>query len=216
MDGCTNEKLGRMLHDFELDLLSPEDRQSFELHLYECDHCATLVQEFMDSARIIRDDPEAREIIAEIAGQANDSSGSRARKKPFPFMKMLIAAAVVLVLALPSYLIWLQPHETAVTQTLELLPIRSGGGDVIYSNKGGDVKIVFFVSESFTGEAKLTISSIEGDTVIDRSSFSDFNNKGLGSIILPVSKFRAGNYILTISLASETGIDNRTYFFLVK
>lgn len=216
MDGCTNKNLGRMLHDYELGLLSAEDRERFELHLYECDYCTALARDFIDSARIMRHDPEAKAIIEDLAGQASGSSVGRTRKDPFPFTKMLIGAVVMLVLAVPTYLLWLQPQGTDVIQTLELLPIRSGGSDVIYSNKGGDVKIIFFISESFAGKADLLISSVAGDTVVNKPGFSDFNDKGLGSITFPVSMVSDGNYTLTIRPDPETGVEERVYMFRVR
>jgi hypothetical protein len=209
MDGCTNQKLGRLLHDYELDLLSDEDRFQFELHLYECGHCLALVREFTDVSRILRDDPEAKAIIGNIASEEH-------RRRPFWITKLLVAAVIVMVLAVPTYLLWLQPEVPSVTQTLELLPVRTGGSDIVYLEKGGDVEISFFVPDSFEREADMIISSVTGDTIINIPGFSRINDKGLGSITLPVSNFSAGNYILAISPAHETGVEERIYMFRVK
>jgi hypothetical protein len=103
-----------------------------------------------------------------------------------------------------------------VVQTLELLPSRAGGNDIIYLEKGGDVEISFFVAEQFQGEADLIISSIAGDTVLHTPGFSDFNDQGLGSITLSVSKFSDGHYMLTIIPVPETGLEERIYMFRVK
>jgi hypothetical protein len=216
MDRCTNQKLGRLLHDYELNMLLAEDRRAFELHLYECDYCLGLIHEFTDASLIILHDSEAKEIVADIANESTDLSSRRIRKKPLRLTNWLIAAAIVLALAIPSYLIWLQPQEATVVQTLELFPTRAGGSDVVYLEKGGDVEINFFAAESFRGRAYVTISNIAGDTVYSKVGFSHFNNSGLGLIRVPVSIFSPGNFKLTISPDPETGVEERTYMFRVK
>lgn len=216
MSDCTNQEMGRLLHDYELNMLSAEDKHQFELHLYECDHCLALVREFTSVSRIMKTDPDAKAIIEGVADESSDVSHGRTRKESSPFTKLLIAAVIVAVLGIPVYLFWLQPDKTAVVQTLELLPTRAGGSDVIYLEKGGGVEINFFVSESFMGEADLIISSIAGDTVINTPGFSDFNDRGLGSITLPVSVFLSGHYMLTIRPDSASGVEERVYMFSVK
>jgi hypothetical protein len=216
MAGCTDENMGRLLHDYELNLLSPEDKHQFELHLYECDHCLTLVREFAELSQVIMHDTEAIAMIEEIADESSEVSSKRTRKEPFRFTNLLMAAAMVVVLAIPTYMFFLQPEDAGVMQTLELLPIRTGGNNIVYLEKGGDVQISFYVSESFTGNARLVISSIAGDTIVDTPDFSDFNDKGLGSITLPVADFSTGNYMLTATPSPETGVEERIYMFRVR
>lgn len=216
MSGCTNPQLGRLLHDFELELLSPEDRHRFELHLYDCAHCLHQAREFMSVSRILKYDPDAHAIVKDLAGESDDVKQGRSRKQFSPFTKLLIAAVIVVVLAIPAYRYWLQPDQTAVRQTLELLPARAGGSDVIYLEKGGDVEISFYVAEYFQGRVDLIISSIAGDTLINTPGFSDFNDNGLGSITLPISMFSDSHYLLNIKPDPETGVEGRIYMFRVK
>jgi hypothetical protein len=208
--------MGRLLHDYELDMLSTEDKQQFELHLYECDHCLSLVREFMSVSRIIRHDQDARAIVQDIVGEQEDRTSRPTQTWASPYIKLLIAAVICVAIALPVHRYWLQSDKTSVVQTLELLPSRAGGNDIIYLEKGGDVEISFFVAEQFQGEADLIISSIAGDTVLHTPGFSDFNDQGLGSITLSVSKFSDGHYMLTIIPVPETGLEERIYMFRVK
>jgi hypothetical protein len=208
--------MGRLLHDYELDMLSTEDKQQFELHLYECDHCLSLVREFMSVSRIIRHDQDARAIVQDIVGEQEDRTSRPTQTWASPYIKLLIAAVICVAIALPVHRYWLQSDKTSVVQTLELLPSRAGGNDIIYLEKGGDVEISFFVAEQFQGEADLIISSIAGDTVLHTPGFSDFNDQGLGSITLSVSKFSDAHYMLTIIPVPETGLEERIYMFRVK
>ncbi|MHC4682173.1 MAG: hypothetical protein ACYTEK_26205, partial [Planctomycetota bacterium] len=148
-------------------------------------------------------------------GERYHAEPDRVRKKPSPFTRYLIAAVIVLAIGVPAFW-YLQSDTPSVTQSLELLSSRGGGNDIIYLEKGGDVEISFYVAENFQGEADLIISSIEGDTAFYTPGFEDFNDKGLGSIILPVSMFSDGHYMFTIKPDPETGLDERVYMFRVK
>jgi hypothetical protein len=216
MSECTNIDMGRLLHDYELDMLPVEDKRKFELHLYECDHCLSLVREFIDASRIIRHDRDAQTIVEDIAGEQDDAALPRTGRKSSPFTRYLIAAVIVLAIGVPAFWYSQQQDTPLVTQSLELLSSRAGGNDIIYLEKGGDVEISFYVAENFQGEADLIISSIDGDTVFYTPGFSDFNDKGLGSFTLPVSMFSGGHYMLSIKPDPETGHEERAYMFRVK
>ena len=76
MSSCTNKELGQLLHDYELGMLTEEDRHRFAMHLYECGHCLDLAREFMYVSRIIKHDPDARAIVR---GLADDVGRVKAR-----------------------------------------------------------------------------------------------------------------------------------------
>jgi len=213
---CTNIEIGRLLHDYELDMLSAEDKHRFEMHLYDCDHCLSQARGFLDVSRIMRHDRDARAVIQNISGELNHTETEGVRKKPTPFIRYLLAAAIVMMIAVSAYWYSKRTETPSAMQSLELLSSRGGGSDIIYLQKGGDVEISFYVAENFEGEADLTISSIDGDTVFYVPGFSDFNDRGLGSITLPVSDFSDGHYMLTIKPNQETGIEERVYMFRVK
>ena len=67
---CTNENLGRLLHQYELGMLGEEDRRAFEIHLYECDTCFAEVQDLWEESRLLRQDAEARLIAAAASERA--------------------------------------------------------------------------------------------------------------------------------------------------
>jgi len=216
MTGCINKEMERLLHDYELNMLSAKDKQQFELHLYECDYCLSQVRGFLDVSRIIRHDRDAQAIIKDIMGQQDRSETGQIEKKPFRFTRYLIAAVIVMIIAVP--VLWYSQKSNGPTsvQSLELLPSRAGGNDIIYLEKGGDVEIAFYVADNFQGQADLTISNIAGDTILHTPGFEEFNDKGLGSITLPVSDFSDGHYMLTIKPDPETGREERVYMFAVK
>lgn len=213
MSGCNNKELGQLLHDYELGLLSDQDTHRFEMHLYDCDYCLAQVREFTDISRILVKDPDVRALVEKVAGE---SGIERDKKKHSPFLKLVIAAILVVIIAIPIYRFGIYEESPGITQILELLPTRTGGSDVISIDDGGSVEIRFFMAEKFTGEVDLLIINISGDTVVNEVGFSEFNDRGLGVIVLPVQEFTKGHYQLVATPCSDTSVQKRTYMFRVK
>jgi hypothetical protein len=214
MSECSNKKLGQLLHDYELGLLSDEDNRRFEMHLYECDYCLEQVREFMDVSKFIIGDRDSKAIIEEAASRPEHGNE---KKSSAPFTKLLIAAAIALMIFIPVYKYVIYDRPISPTQTLELLPTRTGGDDVIYLDKGGDVQINFYVAEYFRGPADLTIAKVNADILLSRKNLTDFDEHGIGSIIVPVAKFSEGHYILHIMPTANVERQNeKTYMFRVK
>jgi hypothetical protein len=214
MSGCIDQKLGQLLHDFELGLLSEEDNRRFELHLYDCDHCLDQVREFMDVSKILAKDPDARTLIEKVAAETGQKNHT---KKFSPFLRLLVAATLIAMVIIPVYHYGIRQESPGITQTLELLPARTGGSDIIYLERGGNVGISFYVNQSFHGNVDLLIAGIAGDTVFSEQDFADINDDGLGEIVLPISSFNEGHYMLIIEPVTDS-IDLRDiqYMFRVK
>ena len=101
MRKCTDEQAGRLLHDYELGLLSESDKQRFELHLYECEYCLAEVRDFSDVVHILSRDPEARSIIGEMGDVSHHPSGERTTRWTTPLLRTLLAAAILAALTKP-------------------------------------------------------------------------------------------------------------------
>lgn len=214
MSKCTDKNLGMLLHDYELGLLSEEDTHRFEMHLYECEYCLTQVRENLDVSRIIIEDQDTHALIENVAGK---SEPTKVKKKSSPFLRLLIAAVLAMLIFAPVYKYLIHKEPSTVIQTLELLPARTGGNDIIYLDKGGDVRINFFFAEEFSAPVNLTILKVDGDTVLALEDFTDFNRQGLGTITVPVTDFSEGHYILHIQPTSDIyGQNERQYMFKVK
>ncbi len=214
MSDCIDKKLGRLLHDYELGLLSDEDSRRFEMHLYECDYCLEQVREFMDVSKFIAADRDSKAIIEEAASETGPGEN---KKKSAPFIRLLIAAAIALVIIIPVYKFVLYDKPVSITQTLELLPTRTGGNDVIYLEKGGNVDIGFYVNPWFKGQADILISDVAGDTTFYKHDFDNINDEGFGRLILPISSFSQGHYIFILRPTNDsTPVREVQYMFRVK
>jgi len=213
MKECSNKGLGQLLHDYELGLLSEEDNHRFEMHLYECDFCLAQAKEFIDVSKILAKDPEAKALINKIA---EEPEGKEGKKRTSPLLKLLIAAILVVVIAIPVYKYGINEKGPAVVQTLDFLPSRAGGSDILYLEKGGDAAINFFISEYFHGSVELVISKVGGDTILSLPDFDKINDHGMGTITLPVDDFSAGHYMLQVSPSDNSASPDRLYMFRVK
>ena len=217
MRKCTDEQAGRLLHDYELGLLSESDKQRFELHLYECEYCLAEVRDFSDVVHILSRDPEARSIIGEMGDVSHHPSGERTTRWTTPLLRTLLAAAILLAVAVPTYLYFQERAENSV-QTLHFSQTRSGGSDVVYLSRGGELRVDFAVSEALRGESlDIRVIRVGADTLTKIPRFSDVSDEGTGSITLPLSSFQEGHYILSISPSGDTtGSQTTQYMFRVK
>lgn len=214
MSECLDKFLGQMLHNYELGLLSDDDRENFEIHMFECDFCRSQVGELLDSTRILRHDPDAEDTIQHLV-QEGDTGDAGNRKITRVFPKVLVVAAVVLMLAVPLYWYLLVDEANEVTQTISFYPARSDNGATVEIDKGGLVQLKFHLGEAFHGAADLAVFKVRGDTVLTVEEYSDFDNSGTGSVVIPVTSLDAGYYSLVIEPCGEQAITGRFQYFFV-
>jgi len=213
MSSCVDKSLGKLLHNYELGLLSEEDKKQLELHLFECDYCRGLAGEFLDLSRMLRYDPDAQAILEEISVETDTGKENGPKKLPL-ISRLLLAAAAVLMLAIPVYKYVLQNGSPSISQTVILFPTRSSANAIIDIDKGGTVEFKFHVSEGFDASVNLTLVRVGGDTVETQADYSDFDENGTGSLTLPVSTFSEGHYSLIIEPTVDSiGAERLQYLF---
>jgi len=199
-----NRYCDSLLHAYELGILSDEERKEFETHYLECDYCFESVKELQQVAWLLRKDPAVFEAAHAIV------KGSPARPNLLTFLESLWAtarqyalakpiavAALLIVLAIPTYILLTGQEEY---QVIELLAVRGETHEVISLDKGGKVEIDFVF-----GDAKrsvpygISIISYGGEKVYSDFDYSEFDQNGMGRLILPVAEFSAGYYKLVIT-----------------
>jgi tetratricopeptide (TPR) repeat protein len=117
MHKCTNDNIGKMLPLYELDLLSEDDKQKFEMHMMECDYCFESAKRFKNTAKHIRYHPEVRKVVDEfITAEETLSTEDTARKKPQPFWRKARAAMVSIGLLTVMIILFLimQPWDIEI------------------------------------------------------------------------------------------------------
>jgi hypothetical protein len=213
-----------MLHGFELGLLSEEDRQAFEEHLLDCDHCYELAKHFLPTSLLLRHDPDLRAdgISDEASSKTALPDGDKAETKIgwFNLTRTLSIAALIIVLAIPVY--WFGFRDAAapdVTQRLVFTSVRGGTPALLYADKSGVVELVFARDSLVVDlEYHVIVSSRDGASVLyENARFSDFDSLGAGSVSLPLSDFIPGFYVLFVTPRSEhPELSKRQYNFRVK
>ena len=140
---CNDKGIGRLLHAYELGLLSDQDRARVEEHLIVCDICFEEVCRNAEAARLLRFDPETRRQVREITRESVSALSAPVRRRslwrnPVP---ILIAVGLALVLVLKDWRIDIHPGDTvtadenrcAVLPFAQLTPSPEGTqlGDVV-------------------------------------------------------------------------------------
>lgn len=210
MNDCINKTIGCKLHAFELGTLSDVEREEFESHLYECDHCFSLVQQFRSPAQLLRYDSDVKRLVSEQAMAATP------RRSRYRVLSLTVAVAAMVVIAIVLTQRGGQSPEPP--QVLRLLPMRGMPSNVIQLEKGGDVEFRFvFDGADETTVCQLTIDGPDGTRVYSEARFDGFNSKGLGIIRLPLEIFNAGVHTLTLTDLSNTSpLPTAVYRFLVQ
>lgn len=116
MAGCSDNRYEKMLHAYELGMLSDEDRAAVEMHHLECDYCFEKAGKFNESARLIQCDSAVRETIHQIAeadksDQTDDGSLDKKSSWPIWLRTSIAAAAVLIILVLQPWKIEISPKQ---------------------------------------------------------------------------------------------------------
>jgi tetratricopeptide (TPR) repeat protein len=128
MSECTDERFVEKLLAYELGLLSDDERQQIEIHILECPDCFRKVQRFQAMGELMRDDPEARECIRQIAEgriaqedtPTTPDSRRRWRLPAYGYLVAATAVAVILLLLIP-WQFEIRPTQDVVAAENKLL-----------------------------------------------------------------------------------------------
>ncbi|MBD3233825.1 MAG: hypothetical protein GF315_08890 [candidate division Zixibacteria bacterium] len=206
MKECNDPSIGQLLHAFELGVLTEKERESFELHLAQCEYCFEKFMQFQEVTLQIRAGEEAREIVSDMAFPSAPSILSRIRAwllELIPRLKSpkLLLAQMILILAIyAGFTNWL---GTGVQQTLYLMPERGSVGNILMLDDGGKAEIIFDMSKANRQKQYLIgVFSPDDEIVISNVDYSlntEFRGRIIGKVRIPVNVLMPGNYILRVS-----------------
>jgi tetratricopeptide (TPR) repeat protein len=121
MSGCNDKRFEQMLHAFEIGILTDHDREEFQLHLFDCQHCYEQASRMEEAIALLRTDSDLQEIPRTVV---EDRSNQRPSEQETPRPKSstgrtliptsLVAAAVIILLVLKPWQIEFKPTELAV------------------------------------------------------------------------------------------------------
>ncbi len=198
------EYCDKVLHAYELGILSDEERRRFESHYLECDYCYERVKEFESVARLLREDKAVYETAKSIASETETASGfmrilykfwgdSRKRAAFAP----LAAAAMIVLFIVPAYFIFMGGQQE---QVINLWGSRSEIDTVFNVDPGEDVVVEFRYSDFTPGEEYIVeVKPYLQEPVYTDSNFTTFNPDQIGQITLSPNIFEDGFYKLLLS-----------------
>ncbi|UCC43838.1 MAG: tetratricopeptide repeat protein [Candidatus Zixiibacteriota bacterium] len=125
MKQCLDKRFEKLLHAYELGILSDEDRADFEIHQMECDYCFEQARQFKDPVYLIEHDPDVRASIKQMDEEkSSDAAGTRdavpgtgRRRFPgrlTPLRAVFSVAAVLVILVLKPWNIEFKTDQEVV------------------------------------------------------------------------------------------------------
>ncbi|MDH4156906.1 MAG: zf-HC2 domain-containing protein, partial [candidate division Zixibacteria bacterium] len=123
MSECTDKQLGRLLHAWELGMLSPSDQDALEAHLIDCPYCQKEARHLLRASELLRDDPALKPFLKDLSGRVTDIKRpqadktvetSRRTRLTYLWRAAAVAAVVVLVLTLKPWDIEFHPTHEAI------------------------------------------------------------------------------------------------------
>lgn len=205
MDKSSHQYYEKLLGAYELGFLSDEERKEFEEHYFDCESCFQQVSEFQEAARLLRNDhavfETAKDVMDSSYSEGDRSIGSwltRTVDRRFRFAGTIVAAALVFLLAIPTYRLMFVGRNL---QTVRLVFARGEMADrAVDLGSREDVELKFRYDNAKPGSRYfVTVSSMAGSRIFSDSSFSEFSDQGRGSIVIPIEAFSAGFYSLSLS-----------------
>ena len=227
MSKCKDSDLGNLLHAYELNVLSEEDIERFEIHLMECEHCFNQLKNFEQEATLLSSDDEVRELVREVSREEYPESESflkRIWRYLWPetplFFKPALAYLLILLMILPVYhgLKKLTENEIRPVQAISLFPDRSTAEEVFKISVGGDGLISFVFRGAVAGESyRVVIESEDGREIFRDDAFINFDEYETGQVLLPLAKMKPGSYRLVITdPRAEPPLNRQEYIFRIE
>jgi len=225
MSTCTNQRIGELLHAFELDQLDDEQKEAFELHLLDCAHCFEQASRFESAAHLLRHDDEVKQIVAQAAAtetatttaEPAESLWAKLRRHLWPDTNVLLRPAltylVILALAYPAVR-GLQPEESPGVRGVQSL-VFSGARSASEQSASVDAPLVimFRINNATAGQHfRVVVRSDNGTIIFSDDHFTDFNEREMGTVLIGAQSYTTGRYHIEV-FASDGDTPLNRYTF---
>lgn len=196
---CNNTIEGAKLHAYELDLLSKDETEQFEMHLMNCESCLSNLNSFTAEAKLLNKSAMIKEQISGIIQSLNTQNISSAPQRLSGFSNFKLILGLVIIISLGAFGIsQLINNRTHQTQKIKLAPSRSLNEAIV--NDGSDFEFLFVYENSSVDKCYVVkIVNAEQQLIYENSRFCDFDQHNLGRLTLEAEKFPVGHYKLTIT-----------------
>ncbi|MFH2035686.1 MAG: tetratricopeptide repeat protein [Candidatus Zixiibacteriota bacterium] len=107
MNRCINNKSEKLLHAYELGMLSGEELGEFELHLLECDYCFQKIKDLKKAAKLLRFDTDIQKTVCDLDDESKHKTNinkeySHSRPIQTRVFPLAIAATIIFIFLILS------------------------------------------------------------------------------------------------------------------
>jgi len=207
---CIDEKIGAMLHAYELRTLSEEDTELFEIHLLHCDYCCNKVREFEEFATALGGSDKVKAAVERISKEAGETQSARdgILRKLWPGGSLLLKPGFIYILALllliPAIygisLMTSPDYEIGAVQREIYYGVRNNGDAISFSKQSSFYGTIRFLVPDWEEGKKYRIALDDptGMIVSRADGFDHLDDDGIGEITIPVGDMETGKYLISI------------------
>ncbi len=205
-DLCKDNDMSRLLHAYELGMISDEDKDRFETHLLECEACFEHVKEFMPRGAMLGASPEIKELLNAGFNEQKLQTSLRGyiRRMFWPdgtpiVLKPAILAAVLILMLYPAYLGLFDSQQKGVAPVGEIGLVQARSEQTFIIERDQSVILSFVCPERGSGQTYSIVLKNPGGVVIhEEQAFSGVDNFRVGRLLLGAQLMSAGNYKLSV------------------
>ncbi len=204
---CCDKEKGLLLHAYELNILSEEEKDIFETHLLECEYCIQQVKEFAPRGILLSTSPKLKSILqtTEIAEKSFFRRIQQyvwSDKLPIIFRPALLIV-IILLMSYPTYLglSHKKNNYPSVLQEIGLIQTRSSDDNNIFIIDKNKETILSFLISPKNEQSKLSIKLKNSDSYIiyKNDNFSGLDSFGVGHLLIPHKLLQNGLYELSVN-----------------
>jgi hypothetical protein len=192
MSKCVDPDIGILLHAYELNALSEEERIRFESHLFDCDHCFNEVRSYEQEAALLRSHKGVRRLVSEAVSKEfswiHIVWGKLSPPEAVWVLKPIFLWILILLMAVPTYHGLIKPGEVAITGTswTHVGGDLSGGHSLVKLEPGIQHYLTFDIPESLDCHiCNLVIETLGGEPILHVEDFASIHRLRIGMIELP-------------------------------
>jgi len=152
MSACTNREVGQLLELYLLELASPDERDAFEQHVIECEHCATELDRDRDMSRELVHSPMIKKEVEEPAGTQNEEQAAAVIRvdRRWRWPAVIAAAAIIIFLLAKPWNLEFRTDDPAQAQDdlLAIMPIQANLASEQWLGQAATSLLITDLSES--------------------------------------------------------------------
>ena len=205
---CIDNSIGLQLHAYELDMLSEEKTEQFEIHLMKCDFCLSQLNKFAEVSQLLHSD-EVKEQIQKLEGMNSKEPSFKTKiLSPVNYGKSILVASILLIcIYFGSTFVNNIYEENA--QQIRLFPQRSSSNNVQYLSTDQPLEIVFGFEGSIVNSCYHIEIFNENDSIVYiDNSFCEFNRLSLGKIKFTSRLLESGRFKMIITDKTSDLLNN--------